>query len=325
MTTVPHIALDQWRALIAVVDAGGYAQAAASLHKSQSAVTYAVQKIESLLGVKAFEIQGRKAMLTPTGRMLYRRAMALVGEAANLEQAARTLSAGWEAEIGLAVEILFPSGLLIDCLAQFGQDSPRTRVEVIESVLGGTPEALLKGQADLAISPQIPPGFLGNPLMRLRVIAVAHPEHPLHALGRELSYGDLRGHRHLTVRDTGANRDRRAVTVEVEQRWTVSHMETSIQAACMGHGFAWYPEERIRDELARGKLKPLPLRDGGERYADLYLIFADPDFAGPGVRRLAEIIRATVARECAQHTRKRRPNKSAGRARESAVGEQSPT
>ena len=70
----PHIALDQWRALIAVVDSGGYAQAADALHKSQSAVTYAVQKIESVLGVSAFEIQGRKAVLTSTGHMLYRRA-----------------------------------------------------------------------------------------------------------------------------------------------------------------------------------------------------------------------------------------------------------
>ena len=61
---VPHITLEQWRTLLAVVDAGGYAQAAELLHKSQSAVTYAVQKIESLLGVKAFEIQGRKAQLS---------------------------------------------------------------------------------------------------------------------------------------------------------------------------------------------------------------------------------------------------------------------
>ena len=53
-----HITLEQWRSLIAVVDAGGYAQAAEVLFKSQSAVTYAVQKIESLLGVKAFEIRG---------------------------------------------------------------------------------------------------------------------------------------------------------------------------------------------------------------------------------------------------------------------------
>ena len=63
---------------MAVVDAGGYAQAAEQLHKSQSAVTYAVQKLESLLAVKAFEVQGRKAVLTPTGQLLYRRASALL-------------------------------------------------------------------------------------------------------------------------------------------------------------------------------------------------------------------------------------------------------
>ena len=91
MSNAPTISLDQWRALIAVVDAGGYAQAAEVLHKSQSAVTYAVQKIESQLELKAFEIQGRKAILTPTGQMLYRRALALVGEARDLEQAAHML------------------------------------------------------------------------------------------------------------------------------------------------------------------------------------------------------------------------------------------
>jgi DNA-binding transcriptional LysR family regulator len=60
----PRISLEQWRALLTVVDAGGYAQAAAVLHKSQSAVTYAVQKIETLLGLKAFEVVGRKALLS---------------------------------------------------------------------------------------------------------------------------------------------------------------------------------------------------------------------------------------------------------------------
>src|SRR5471030_1757259 len=69
MTDNPRISLEQWRALLAVVDAGGYAQAAAVLHKSQSAVTYAVQKMEALLAVKIFEVVGRKAHLTPTGEV----------------------------------------------------------------------------------------------------------------------------------------------------------------------------------------------------------------------------------------------------------------
>ena len=50
--------------------------------------------------------------------------------------------------------------------------------------------------------------------------------------------------------------------------------------------------------MREGSLKPLPLRDGGERFVELYLVLADPDAAGPGVLRLAQIIREAVAVEC---------------------------
>ncbi len=291
----PHISLEQWRSLITVVEAGGYAQAAEILHKSQSAVTYAVQKIESLLGVKAFEIQGRKAMLTPTGQMLYRRALALVEEANDLEKAAHALSAGWEAEIHLAAEILFPSELLLTCLSRFSQESPNTRLELIESVLGGTADALLTGEADLVISPQQPSCFLGDLLMRIRLIAVAHIDHPLHQLNCELTERDLRNHRHVVVRDSGSKRNRNTLSVEVDQRWTVSQVATSIQAVSLGYGFAWLPEAHIREQLQSGLLKPLPLREGGVIEIPLYLILANPDFVGPGVSRLVEIIKASVS------------------------------
>ncbi|MCU0736206.1 MAG: LysR family transcriptional regulator, partial [Methylotetracoccus sp.] len=45
VAALPKITLDQWRTLVAVVEAGGYAQAADQLHKSQSTLTYAVQKL----------------------------------------------------------------------------------------------------------------------------------------------------------------------------------------------------------------------------------------------------------------------------------------
>src|SRR5437870_12516909 len=95
----PRITLDQWRALLAVVDEGSYARAAKALHKCQSSVTYAVQKLESLLGVKAFKLQGRKAGLMPTGEPLYRPARYLLDEAPGLVHAAKKLSPGWYGEI----------------------------------------------------------------------------------------------------------------------------------------------------------------------------------------------------------------------------------
>ena len=291
---MPYITLEQWRSLIEVVEAGGYAQAAEKLCKSQSAVSYAVQKIESLLNLKVFEIQGRRAVLTATGQMLYRRALALVAEANDLERAAHKLSAGWEAVITIAAEILFPTNLLLNSLERFSEESPGTRVELIESVLGGTSDALLSGNVDLAIAPQLPPGFLGDVLMRIRLRAVAHADHPLHRLGRELSYRDLRAYRHILIRDSGGKRDQRAVTVEIDQRWTVSQVATSIQAVSMGFGFAWLPEEHISRELRNGVLRPLPLLEGNMREATLYLILANPDFAGPGVRRLAGILKESA-------------------------------
>ena len=293
----PRITLDQWSALAAVVEAGGYARAAEKLHKSQSSVTYAVQQVESQLGIKAFRIEGRKAVLTPTGELLYRRGRYLLDEAASLEASSKRLSAGWEAQVRIAVEVIFPSWLLLQCVDQLGKESPHTRIEIIESVLGHRTDALSAGQADLAIFGSVPPGFLGDPLMRVRFVLVASPKHPLHKLGRKLSLRDLRQHRHLVVRESSPERAT-PTSLDVTQRWTVSHIATSIEAVVAGYGFAWLAEEKIRIELAAGILKPLPLREGGEGFAELYLIFADREHAGPATLRLADIIREGVASEC---------------------------
>jgi DNA-binding transcriptional LysR family regulator len=302
----PRITLDQWNALVTVVEAGGYAQASNRLHRTQSTVTYTIKKLEDLLGVKVFELQGRKAVLTPIGEVLYRRGRALVEEAARLERASAELARGWEPEIRLAVDIIFPTWLLLECLDAFGQEHPDTRIELTESVLGGTEEALTEGRADLAIGGVVPGGFLGDPLMQVRFVCAAAPSHPLHQAGRALGLDDLRQHRHLVVRDSGAQRSRSGGWLN-EKRWTVTNKATSIRAACMGLGYAWYPEESIRAELDSGALVPLPLAEGRERYVTLYLVHADRDTAGPGVRRLAGILREKVAESCRQAALQLRP------------------
>jgi DNA-binding transcriptional LysR family regulator len=293
----PRISIDQWNTLVSVVESGGYAKAAERLHKSQSTLTYAVQQLEERLGIKVFQLQGRKAVLTPQGEVLYRRGKALVDEAARLEHAAGELARGWEAEIRLAVEIIFPTWLLLECLARFAAERPDIRIELLESVLGGTDEALAARTVDLAIGSRVPDGFVGDALMQVRAVCAAAPGHPLHQLGRTLTLEDLRRHRHLVIRDSGTQRSRSAGWLN-EQRWTVSNKATSIRAAVMGLGYAWYAEEMIREELDRGALKPLPLREGAEKWGTLFLIFADRDTAGPGTQRLAQLLREETRRAC---------------------------
>src|SRR5258706_115986 len=191
-----RISLDQWSALVSVVESGSYAKAGEQLHKSQSTLTYSIQQIEKLLGVK------------------------------------------------------------------------------------------------------LPQDMVGAVLMPVRALCVAAPSHPLHQLGRLATLDDLHAHRHLVIRDSGVQRTRAGGWLN-ERRWTVSHKATSIHAVTLGFGFAWFPEDWIRGELERGALAPVPLREGAERKGSLYLVFADRDAVGPGALRLAEIIRAGVATQCA--------------------------
>jgi len=294
-----RISLDQWNVLVSVVESGGYAKAADRLHKSQSTLTYAIKKLESLLGVKVFELRGRKAVLTATGELLYRRGKVLIDEAARLEHAAGELGKGWEPEIRIAVDIIFPTWLLLECFAEFARERPETHIELYETVLGGTDEALTGGRVGFVVASSVPQGFVGDVLMPVQAVGMAAPSHPLHQLGRELTLEDLRRHRHVVIRDSGEQRVRSAGWLN-ELRWTVSNKATSIHAVCLGMGYAWYPEDSVRGELERGALKPLPLREGAVKAGTLYLVFADREAAGPGTLRLAEIIRQAVARECSR-------------------------
>ena len=289
----PRITLDQWRALQAVVEEGGYAQAAAALHKSQSTVTYAVQQIQRLLDVKVFEIRGRKAVITEAGQVLYRRARTLLEEAAALERGAAQMAEEWQPEIRMAVEMAFPTWLLLECLAEFAKERPETRIEIYETVRSGTLEMLSEGRVDFAIGE--PTGASSADLLTVRFVMVAHPSHALHRLKRPVTERDMKRHRRIFIRDTAALREPEVAGVEL--RWTVSNKATSLRALTMGLGFAWIPEDTIAEELRAGLLKPLPV-EGGARKLPLYISFSDPEFPGRDAARLAEIIRERTREAC---------------------------
>nr|WP_299245687.1 LysR family transcriptional regulator [uncultured Halomonas sp.] len=289
-TNIPRISLEQWAVLQAVVDEGSFARAAEALNKSQSAVSYTLKSMQEQLPVEMLIIRGRKAELSEAGETLLRRARVLIEEALSLERLAANLAQEWEPEVRLAIETIFPPELLGEALAAFIPESRSSRVQLIESVLSGTHEALANGSADLIVTNRPPPGLLGQPLLSIEFLAVAHAQHPLHHIERELTRHDLRAHRQFVVRDTGIKRNQDAGWLGADERWTVSQLKTSIQFVTQGLGFAWLPVEHIRKELEAEILKPLPLAEGGNRHEELYLVFANRDSAGPATRALAQAL-----------------------------------
>ena len=286
----PRITLEQWRAFHAVVEHGGYAQAAEALNKSQSTLSYAVQKLEHLLGVKVLAVTGRKAHLTEAGEVLLRRSRQLVENAQLVEKVADSLAQGVEPALTLAVDVIFPYDDLLCLLATFSEHYPETRIELAEVVLSGGHDLLLSGVVDILVSSVVPQGFVGEPLLQVDFCCVANPGHPLHQLERELTLQDLKQYRQIVTRDSGAQRRFSASWLEAEQRWTVSNLSTSIKALSNGLGFAWVPRRHIEKELAQGQLKLLPLTEGAHRFAQLYLIFRDRDGAGPATRFLVDLL-----------------------------------
>ncbi len=288
------VTLEQWRALLAVIDAGGYARAAEMLNKSQSSVSYAIAQLESALGVKAFQLQGRKAVASAAGESLYRRAKQLLEQAERLERSAGCLSVQVEPLIKIAADLIIPPKYILKCLDIFAREFPDTRVEIFESVLSGTEDALLQRQVDLAISGRVPPGFLGEKLVTVSMHGVSSVDHPLQHLGRPINLEDMRQHRQIIVRDSGLYRRRSEGWQEADQRWTVSHIKTSVEAIRMGLGYAWLPDAYTQEDVEAGRLKYLPVEAGSLREVPTYLIFADRDFAGPATKRLAEILNAEL-------------------------------
>jgi DNA-binding transcriptional LysR family regulator len=210
-----------------------------------------------------------------------------------MESLAEQFAEGWEPEIRIAMDTLFPDWLMMEVIDQFTQQRPLTRIELRETVLSGTDEALLRKEADLVIGGRVPPGFLGDPVLNIEFIAVASPEHPLHKLNRPLDYQDLRLHRQLVVKDSGS-RDMDAGWLGADQRLTVSHLRTSIEAACKGLGYAWYPKLKIQRELDEGQLKPLVLSVGGKRNIQLNMIYAEGNYAGPATKLFGELLQARL-------------------------------
>ena len=292
--SIPRTSLEQWAVLAAVIDHGGFAQAATALNKSQSAISYAIARLQEQLDVPVLVIEGRKAVLTPHGQALLRRARSLLRDADTLERLARSLKQGWEPQLRLVVDSAFPRDRLLKIVAELQQLCPNTQMQLSDAVLSGAEDAIADGTADVVVTTRVPPGFLGEPLLEVTFIAVAHPEHELFKLDAPLTVEQLVHHVQVVVRDSGLKHPRDEGWLGADRRCTVSSVEASFATVQAGLAYAWLPEHLLEESFKRGTLKPLPLASGGSRSLPLHLVVVRPEPAGPAVRAAVECFQRHV-------------------------------
>jgi DNA-binding transcriptional LysR family regulator len=276
--------LEQWAVLAAVVDAGGFAQAAQTLNRSQSAVSYAVARLQESLQLPLLVVEGRKSVLTPDGRTLLARARHVLQDLDALERLADSLRRGWEPELTLVVDAAFPRSRLLGIIEQLQQSCPSTQIQLADVVLSGAEEAIIGGAADVVVTSRVPPGFLGDWLLDVKFVAVARPDHALFKIGRELTADDLTRHVQAVVRDSGSAHPRDEGWLGAERRFTVSSLDASLATVEAGLAYAWLPEHLLTERLERKSLQRLPLATGSARSVSLHLVLARPNVPGPAAR-----------------------------------------
>lgn len=288
----PVVTLEQWRIFKAVVEYGSFQKAADNLLKSQSSISYAIQKMQDSLGINLFEQQGRRSVLTSVGKQMLQRADALLSQAASIEKLANEYREGWEPQLNIMVTQTFPHQLINQTLTDFSQRCTVTSVDLRRGSLSGVNDAALDGSADLIITNQIPTGFTGERLCHSQLTRVVRKDHPLNQLGRVLSRTDLKPYAQIVVRDSSVHRSTDAGWLGADQRWTVGSFYESLDLVKSGLGYAMAPVNQVISELASGDIVELQVEEQGRIDLTYFLVCVNKVTLGSAGQLFCELLKA---------------------------------
>ena len=266
----------------AIARSGSFAAAARELGKVPSALTYSVRQLEDALDVLLFDRRSRQAKFTAAGTELLNEGRRLLAESAAVAQRVKRVASGWEAQLSIAVDDVMSRATLLELCEAFyalrprGKahslggdvaasggagtpgDGPGTRLKLRTEVLAGTWEALVSGQADLAIGVGMhtaPPGVAIETLGEMAFVFAVAPQHPLAAAAEPLSDVEVLRYRAVAVADTAQHLSPLTINLLPGQDvLTVSSMAAKIEALLRGLGCGFVPEPMVREHLAAGRL-----------------------------------------------------------------------
>jgi DNA-binding transcriptional LysR family regulator len=282
--------LDEWEVLQAVVQLGGFAPAAKQLNRSQSTISYAIARLQERLGIKLFEMKGRRAHLTDLGRVLLVDVEAHLAGFHQVEQRAHSLASGGESEVRLSVDSIYPNGRLFAALAEFARRFPYVQTKLRQSTFLSADSEFSAYNAQLCITGLVSREFFIKPVLAIRMIAVASKNHPLLAVKRKLNRTDLLQHTLVAIEGTASGTLKHQPRVPAQRVLQVTSIEAAIDAIRSGLCFGWLPKYRIESDLKDGDLVPLGLPAGGTREVRLNLVCKDVSSLSREVNVLGDLL-----------------------------------
>ncbi|MCP5159183.1 MAG: LysR family transcriptional regulator [Gammaproteobacteria bacterium] len=174
---------DLLRTFVAIVDTGGFTAAAQQVHRTQSAVSMQVRRLEAMLDRALFQREGRGVQLTPDGEALLgyaRRLLKLHDEA--LAMLARPDLSGL---VRLGTPDDYVGRFLPEILVRFARAFPRVQVEVHCEPSVNLRRLLAEDRLDLALITCTPGAETGEVLRREPMVwataerHLAHEDEPL--------------------------------------------------------------------------------------------------------------------------------------------------
>jgi len=273
MPQAPHaLTPDALSMIDTIARTGSFAAAARELGKVPSALTYSVRQLEEALDVLLFDRRSRQARFTAAGEELLNEGRRLLAETTAVANRVRRVASGWETQLSVAVDDVISRLTVFELCEAFyaldpqgkagggtlGNGGPGTRLKLRTEVLAGTWEALVSGQADLAIGVGLqspPPGVAVEPLGELGFVFAVSPQHPLAAAREPINDVELLRYRAVAVADTAQHMSPLTVNLLPGQDvLTVSSMAAKVEALLRGMGCGYIPEPMVREQLRSGRL-----------------------------------------------------------------------
>jgi molybdate transport repressor ModE-like protein len=263
-----------------IARSGSFAAAARELGKVPSALTYSVRQLEDALDVLLFDRRSGQAQLTAAGAELLDEGRRLLAEMDAVANRVRRVACGWETQLTVAADGVVSRLTLFELCEAFyvlrpdadrPDAGPGTRLRLRTEVLGGTWEALLSGEADLAIgvgtdSVAAPPGITLQPLGEMDFVFAVAPHHPLAAYDGAIPDHELLRHRAVAVADSARRREPRSFNLLPGQEvFTVASVQDKVEAQlrCMGCGYL--AEPLAREHIRAGRLVVKTVQRGPRR------------------------------------------------------------